>query len=66
MHLHVFSKFHQHDKARHAWYYHSIADQLRKDFDGLEAFRELESLIVRVFASAVDIETLSAEDGFAV
>ena len=62
----LFLRFHQPDKSRYAWYYHSCAIELRKEFADTKAFGEFEQLIMRVFSPRADIETLSSEEGFAV
>ena len=46
----LFHKFHQHDKALHAWYYRSIAALLEKELGDTLAWQELCGHIAYVFA----------------
>ena len=41
-------RFHQKDKSMHAWYYRTVADKLR-EFEGTDAWQELDRLIQDVF-----------------
>lgn len=50
----VFFKFHQHDKRRHAWYYHSCLELLRDEWEDTDAWQELRGLILDVFPPAQD------------
>lgn len=45
----IFFKFHQHDKRRHAWYYHRCLELLRDEWGDTDAWQELRSLVLRVF-----------------
>lgn len=45
----IFFKFHQHDKRRHAWYYHCCLELLRGEWEDTDAWQELHSLVLRVF-----------------
>lgn len=47
----LWERFHCKDKAEQAWYYRSICDALRSDFEQELAWQELSGLINRVFAS---------------
>ncbi|MBQ7888096.1 MAG: bifunctional (p)ppGpp synthetase/guanosine-3',5'-bis(diphosphate) 3'-pyrophosphohydrolase [Clostridia bacterium] len=46
----LFFKFHQHDKALHAWYYRSIAALLESELGNTQAWKELKEHIGYVFA----------------
>ena len=46
----LFSRFHQHDKALHAWYYRSIASLLAGELGETLAWKELSEHIAYVFA----------------
>lgn len=46
----LFFKFHQHDKALHAWYYRSIAALLEDELGDMQAWQELTEHIEYVFA----------------
>lgn len=46
----LFFKFHQHDKALHAWYYRSIAALLESELGNTQAWKELKAHIAYVFA----------------
>ncbi|MDO5300760.1 MAG: HD domain-containing protein [Clostridia bacterium] len=45
----MFYRFHQHDKRRHAWYYHSCVALLEDELGETDAWRELEALVYEVF-----------------
>ncbi len=62
----MFSRFHQHDKGRHAWYYRSCARMLARTCAQTKAFAELEYLIERVFSAIEDIDVWTAEESPAV
>ena len=46
----LFFKFHQHDKALHAWYYRSLAALLESELGDTLAWKELTEHIAYVFA----------------
>ncbi len=46
----LFFRFHQHDKALHAWYYRSCADLLEDELGDTLAWQELSAHIRYVFA----------------
>lgn len=46
----LFFRFHQHDKALHAWYYRSCAALLQKELGDTLAWQELSAHIEYVFA----------------
>lgn len=46
----LFFRFHQHDKALHAWYYRSCAALLKEELGDTLAWRELSEHIAYVFA----------------
>lgn len=47
----TFTRFHQHDMQKHAWYYRSCAALLRDELGGTEAWRELCMRIDKVFGT---------------
>ncbi|MBR4040512.1 MAG: bifunctional (p)ppGpp synthetase/guanosine-3',5'-bis(diphosphate) 3'-pyrophosphohydrolase [Clostridia bacterium] len=51
----LFFRFHQHDKALHAWYYRSCAALLREELGGTLAWQELSEHIAYVFADIPQI-----------
>ena len=55
----MFLKFHQHDKRRHAWYYRSCAAGLRDELGETDAWRELDTLVERVFSG---VESLAPDE----
>ena len=46
----LFFRFHQHDKALHAWYYRSCAALLKQELGDTLAWKELNEHIAYVFA----------------
>ena len=46
----LFSRFHQHDKRRHAWYYRSCIALLEGELGATDAWRELLAHVEHVFA----------------
>ena len=46
----LFDRFHQHDKALHAWYYRSCADLLKEELGDTLAWQELSEHVAYVFA----------------
>ena len=46
----LFFRFHQHDKALHAWYYRSCAALLKEEMGNTLAWQELSEHIAYVFA----------------
>ena len=51
----LFFRFHQHDKALHAWYYRSCAALLKEELGGTLAWQELSDHIAYVFADIPQI-----------
>ena len=51
----LFFRFHQHDKALHAWYYRSCAALLKEELGGTLAWQELSEHIAYVFADIPQI-----------
>ena len=51
----LFFRFHQHDKALHAWYYRSCAALLKEELGGTLAWQELSEHIAYVFAGIPQI-----------
>lgn len=45
----VWKRFHQKDKAKHAWYYRSMGDILEKEFGPVTPVREYRELLEQVF-----------------
>lgn len=45
----IWCEFHEKDKQKHKWYYQSVADALRADFNETAAFREYETIMGLVF-----------------
>ena len=57
----VWDAFNQKDPRCHAWYYRSIGECLRDDFEGMEAFEEYCSLFTGVFGGK--LLSYKSEDG---
>ena len=45
----IWKEFHEKDKNKQKWYYESVADALRNDFQNFAAFEEYEKIIELVF-----------------
>ena len=50
----LWQRFNQKDPAEHAWYYSAIADALKPDLGGTDAWREYRERVDRVFSSYLD------------
>lgn len=58
----VFMRFNQHDKRRYAWYYRSCAEIMEEELGDTLAWKELNSLIARVFVGVTSLEPEEEEE----
>lgn len=53
----MFARFHQRDRARHAWYYRRCTALLEEELGGTQAWRELRCLVDAVLAGIAEKQT---------
>lgn len=54
----IWDTFNQKDPKRHAWYYRTIADTIRDDFEKTSAFAEYEQLFYKIFKDTIKARIL--------